>query len=85
MASGNRCVLTNNLFLIKAVETIAKRKKCTVAQLSLAWLLAQGDDIIPIPGTKKLEYLEENIGSLNVSLSNEDLEFIEKARSENPS
>jgi aryl-alcohol dehydrogenase-like predicted oxidoreductase len=77
-------VLTNNLFLIKAIETIAKRKKCTVAQLSLAWLLAQGDDIIPIPGTKKFEYLEENIGSLNVSLSNEDLELIQKARSENP-
>lgn len=77
-------VLTNNLFLITAIETIARRKKCTVAQLSLAWLLAQGDDIIPIPGTKKLEYLEENIGSLNVSLSNEDLELIEKARSENP-
>lgn len=77
-------ILTNNLFLIKAIETIAKRKKCTEAQLSLAWLLAQGDDIIPIPGTKKLEYLEENIGSLNVTLSNEDLELIEKARSENP-
>ncbi len=77
-------VLTDNLVLIKAIETIAKRKKCTVAQLSLAWLLAQGNDIIPIPGTKKLEYLEENIGSLNVSLSNEDLELIENARSENP-
>jgi aryl-alcohol dehydrogenase-like predicted oxidoreductase len=55
-----------------------------VAQLSLAWLLAQGDNIIPIPGTKKLEYLEENIGSLNVSLSSEDLVLIERARSENP-
>lgn len=77
-------LLMHNLFLIKAIEAIAKRKKCTVAQLSLAWLLAQGDDIIPIPGTKKLEYLEENIGSLNVILSNQDLELIEKARAENP-
>lgn len=77
-------VLNNNLFLIKAIEMVAKRKKCTVAQLSLAWLLAQGDDIILIPGTKKLDYLEENMGSLNVHLSNEDLELIEKARSENP-
>jgi aryl-alcohol dehydrogenase-like predicted oxidoreductase len=77
-------VLNNNLFLIKAIVMVAKRKKCTVAQLSLAWLLAQGDDIIPIPGTKKLDYLEENMGSLNVRLSNEDFELIEKARSENP-
>lgn len=77
-------LLMHNLFLIKAIEAIAKRKKCMVAQLSLAWLLAQGDDIIPIPGTKKLEYLEENIGSLNVILSNQDLELIEKARAENP-
>jgi aryl-alcohol dehydrogenase-like predicted oxidoreductase len=76
--------LAHNLSLVRAIEILAKRKDCTLAQLSLAWLLAQGDDIIPIPGTKRIEHLEENIASLNVSLSEEDLQFIEKARSENP-
>lgn len=77
-------VLPDNLHLINAIEKIAKRKNCTTAQLSLAWLLAQGDDIIPIPGTKRLEYLEENIASLNVHLSSEDLRIIENVRRENP-
>ncbi len=77
-------VLPSNLQLIKAIEKIAAQKSCTVAQLSLAWLLAQGDDIVPIPGTKKLAYLDENLGSLHVHLSNEDLTLIENARQENP-
>jgi len=62
-----------NLDLVRRVEAIAKEKKCTPSQLALAWLLAQGDDIIPIPGTKRRKYLEENSGALNVKLSSEDL------------
>lgn len=68
--------LQNNLRLVEAVEEIAKRKTCTPSQLSLAWLLAQGDDIIPIPGTKKSDYLIENIDSLNIKLSAHDLATI---------
>jgi len=50
-----------------------QEKKCTPSQLALAWLLAQGQDIVPIPGTKRRKYLEENVGALNVKLSPEDL------------
>jgi aryl-alcohol dehydrogenase-like predicted oxidoreductase len=62
-----------NLDLVARVEQIAKEKNCTSGQLALAWLLAQGDDIIPIPGTKRRKYLEENIAALNVPLTPEDL------------
>ncbi len=65
-----------NLDLVRRVEAIAKEKKCTPGQLALAWLLAQGDDIIPIPGTKRRKYLEENAGALEVKLSAEDLSRI---------
>jgi len=68
-----------NLDLLKEMEMIAKEKKCTPSQLALAWLLAQGKDIVPIPGTKRRFYLEENVKVLNVSLSKKDLERIEKA------
>jgi aryl-alcohol dehydrogenase-like predicted oxidoreductase len=68
-----------NLDLLKEVETIAREKKCTPGQLALAWLFARGKDILPIPGTKRRSYLEENIKALDVSLSKEDLERIEKA------
>ena len=67
-----------NLDLVERVEEIARRKKCTPAQLVLAWLLAQGDDIVPIPGTKQRRYLEENIGALDIELSASDLEEIEE-------
>jgi aryl-alcohol dehydrogenase-like predicted oxidoreductase len=67
-----------NLDLVERVEEIARRKRCTSAQLALAWLLAQGDDIVPIPGTKQRRYLEENIGALNVELTRADLEEIEE-------
>jgi len=67
-----------NLDLVKRVETIAKEKSCTPAQLALAWLLAQGQDIIPIPGTKRRKYLEENAGALNVKLSQRDLKRIDE-------
>lgn len=67
-----------NLDLVGRVEEIATRKNCSPAQLALAWLLAQGDDIVPIPGTKQRRYLEENLGSLEVELSPSDLEQIEE-------
>jgi len=62
-----------NLDLVRRVEEMAKEKSCTPAQLALAWVLAQGKDIVPIPGTKRRKYLEENVGALYVKLSAEDL------------
>jgi aryl-alcohol dehydrogenase-like predicted oxidoreductase len=67
-----------NLELVARVESLAKEKKCTPGQLALAWLLAQGEDIIPIPGTKRRKYLEENVAALNVKLSPDDLRRIEE-------
>jgi aryl-alcohol dehydrogenase-like predicted oxidoreductase len=67
-----------NLDLVARVELLAKEKKCTPGQLALAWLLAQGDDIIPIPGTKRRKYLEENAGALNVTLSADDIRRIDE-------
>jgi aryl-alcohol dehydrogenase-like predicted oxidoreductase len=67
-----------NLDLVERVEEIARRKQCTPAQLALAWLLAQGEDIVPIPGTKQRRYLEENVGALEVELTSADLEEIEE-------
>jgi aryl-alcohol dehydrogenase-like predicted oxidoreductase len=67
-----------NLDLVKRVEEIARRKKCSPAQLALAWLLAQGEDIVPIPGTKQVRYLEENVRALAVELTPADLEQIEE-------
>jgi aryl-alcohol dehydrogenase-like predicted oxidoreductase len=68
-----------NLDLVARVESIAKEKNCKPSQLALAWLLAQGDDIIPIPGTKRRQYLEENYGALGVNLSASDLVRIERS------
>jgi aryl-alcohol dehydrogenase-like predicted oxidoreductase len=62
-----------NLDLVKRVEQIAREKKCTPSQLALAWVLAQGEDIVPIPGTKRRRYLQENIGALDVALTIKDL------------
>ena len=67
-----------NLDLVNKVKDLANQKKCTPSQLALAWVLAQGDDIIPIPGTKRVKYLEENIGAMGVNLSADDLAQIEK-------
>jgi aryl-alcohol dehydrogenase-like predicted oxidoreductase len=67
-----------NLDLVARVEDIARRKHCTPAQLALAWLLAQGDDIVPIPGTKQRKYLEQNVAALDVELTRSDLEHIEE-------
>jgi aryl-alcohol dehydrogenase-like predicted oxidoreductase len=66
-----------NLDLVAQVEQLAKEKGCTPAQLALAWVLAQGDDIVPIPGTKRRKYLEENVGALDVELTSDDLRRIE--------
>ena len=62
-----------NLTLVDEVSTIATHAGCTPAQLALAWVLAQGDDIVPIPGTRRISALEENIAALDVSLSADDL------------
>ena len=61
-----------NLELVKRVEAIAREKRCTPGQLALAWVLAQGDDVVPIPGTKRRKYLEENAAACDVALSAED-------------
>jgi len=68
-----------NLDLVARVEQLAKEKNCTPGQLALAWLLAQGDDILPIPGTKRRKYLEENVAALNLKLSAGDLRRIDEA------
>jgi aryl-alcohol dehydrogenase-like predicted oxidoreductase len=68
-----------NLDLVQAVEKLARQKNCTSAQLALAWVLAQGNDIAPIPGTKRTKYLEENLGALDVMLTAEDLAAINAA------
>ncbi|WP_298215142.1 aldo/keto reductase [Acidocella sp.] len=67
-----------NLDLVTAVETMAREKSCTPAQLALAWVLARGQDIVPIPGTKRRKYLEENLGALNVTLNQEDQARLDK-------
>ncbi len=67
-----------NLDLIRHLEEIAREKRCTPAQLALAWVLAQGDDIVPIPGTKRRKYLQENIGALDVILTSGDLARIDE-------
>jgi aryl-alcohol dehydrogenase-like predicted oxidoreductase len=62
-----------NLDLVKEVEEIARAKQCRPSQLALAWVLAQGDDIVPIPGTKRRKYLEENASAVDLQLTSEDL------------
>ena len=65
-----------NLNIVKVLEEIAQVKKCTASQLALAWLSGQGNDVFPIPGTKRRTYLGENIGSLNITLTSDELEKI---------
>jgi aryl-alcohol dehydrogenase-like predicted oxidoreductase len=65
-----------NVDLVAKVEEIATEKGCTPSQLALAWVLAQGEDIVPIPGTKRREYLEQNVGALDVQLTADDLREI---------
>jgi aryl-alcohol dehydrogenase-like predicted oxidoreductase len=75
-AEGN---LAHNIALVHRVEAIAQRKGCTPGQLALAWLLAQGQDVIPIPGTKRKERLIENLGALSVALSESEVAEISDA------
>jgi aryl-alcohol dehydrogenase-like predicted oxidoreductase len=65
--------LARNLQLVAEMEALAKAKGCTPGQLALAWVLAQGDDVVPIPGTKRISYLEENAASVSVRLSDSEL------------
>ena len=67
-----------NLDLVARIREIAASRKCTPAQLALAWVLAQGEDIVPIPGTKRRKYLEENVGGVDVELTPEDLRRIDE-------
>jgi len=67
-----------NIQLVHEVEKMAEEKGCTTAQLALAWVLARGEDIVPIPGTKHVRYLEENIGALDVKLTDEDLRRLDE-------
>lgn len=66
-----------NLALVKKVEDIAQQKGCTPSQLALAWVMTQGDFLFPIPGTKHIKYLEENVGALNVGFSKDELQILD--------
>jgi aryl-alcohol dehydrogenase-like predicted oxidoreductase len=68
-----------NLQLVQRIQDLARRKKCTAAQLALGWVLAQGEDIVPIPGTKRRSYLEENVAAAEIELSPAELEEISTA------
>jgi aryl-alcohol dehydrogenase-like predicted oxidoreductase len=68
--------LKKNLQIVETIEMFASKKKCTPAQLALAWCLAQGEDIVPIPGTKKLKYLQENVKAIDVHLTSEEVQRI---------
>ena len=71
--------LRENVKLADAVKSLAAKKEATPAQLALAWVLAQGDDIVPIPGTKHVRYLEDNMGASGVELDADDLREIDEA------
>lgn len=71
--------LAVNLALVEKVQQLAAEKGCTPGQLALAWVLAQGDDVVPIPGTKRVRYLEENVASLDVTLTTTELQALETA------
>ena len=71
--------LDANLALVEEVRQIAGAKGCTPGQLALAWVLAHGDDVVPIPGTKRVRYLEENVGAADVELTADDLAALEQA------
>ena len=68
-----------NLELVRRIQELAAKRGCTAGQLALAWVMAQGDDLVPIPGTRRIANLDENLGSLEVKLSRADLEAIEAA------
>jgi aryl-alcohol dehydrogenase-like predicted oxidoreductase len=69
----------HNLEIVKSIETIATEKNVTPAQIALAWVLAQGEDVVPIPGTKRVDRLEENIQAAEITLSSDDLDRLSEA------
>ncbi|WP_367621044.1 aldo/keto reductase [Streptomyces olivoreticuli] len=71
--------LGHNLTLVAAVRDVAAQSGCSPAQAALAWILAQGDDIVPIPGTKKRRYLAENVSAADIVLSAEQLDSLRRA------
>jgi aryl-alcohol dehydrogenase-like predicted oxidoreductase len=71
--------LQRNLGLVTRLEHMAAGKKCTTSQLALAWLLSKGPDIVPIPGTKRRTYLEENMGALAITLSADEMQRLDRA------
>jgi len=75
----NADALDANLALVAKIREIAEAKGATPGQLALAWVLAQGDDVVPIPGTKRVKYLEENVAAASVTLSDDDLAALEQA------
>ena len=70
--------MEQNQRLVEHVKTLAARKGCTPAQLALAWVLAQGEDVVPIPGTKRVKYLEDNLGAIEVALTPEEIQEIDR-------
>jgi aryl-alcohol dehydrogenase-like predicted oxidoreductase len=71
--------LLKNAALLPPLESLAARKKCTPAQLALAWVLHRGDDILPIPGTKRRKWLEENVAALDIALSAAEMAELDRA------
>ena len=71
-------IFDRNIALVREVEAMAAEKGCTTAQLALAWVLAQGDDVVPIPGTRHSRYLDDNIGALDVKLSAAELQRLDE-------
>jgi aryl-alcohol dehydrogenase-like predicted oxidoreductase len=70
--------IEQNLRLVEHVRALAGKKGCTPAQLTLAWVLAQGDDVVPIPGTKRVKYLEDNLGAIDVKLTADEIQEINR-------
>ena len=68
-----------NLALVEKIEAMAASKGCTASQLALAWVLAQGKDMVPIPGTKRKKYLDDNLGASDVKLTSADLDEIKNS------
>ena len=71
--------LKHNLKLLSFIDEFAKIKGCTPAQIALAWVLVQGEDIVPIPGTKRIKYLEENAKAVDITLSSEEISKLSTA------
>jgi aryl-alcohol dehydrogenase-like predicted oxidoreductase len=69
----------HNLRLVERVREVAQAKKCTLAQIAIAWVLAQGEDVVPIPGARRRDHLEDNLGALNVTLTASDLSALTDA------